>query len=311
MNGVKFAALAVSVSLIGFAGCTSADIEDLPPPPPPPTDYSSDTEAQISSSSSSLDGSSSSADNTGSDDSSSSGDVYSSQTDSSSSMDKQISSSSSILNSSSSSVNNTGSEDSSSSGDVYSSQANSSSSTNKQISSSSSSLNSSSSSVNQPSSSSSSSSSSSVGGVVPSSGSSSNSGGGGGSCEYNKLRLCNGIPLNQVQGISSINLQNRAINDPYSPNHQKDGCIFVTNISTIHGAHDSFINEDEPRGIEWSCGDGSIESWINNPCSSVLPQKVDGGYYIFYKAWGQINYNYLIATNEFGNNLHPNCEAVK
>jgi uncharacterized protein (TIGR02145 family) len=66
MNRVKLFALAVSVSLTGFAGCTSAD-------------------------------------NTGSDDSSSSDDAYSSQTDSSSSMDKQISSSSSSLNSSSSS----------------------------------------------------------------------------------------------------------------------------------------------------------------------------------------------------------------
>jgi hypothetical protein len=115
MNRVKLVVSVISVSLIGFVGCTSADIEDLPSQ----TDYSSGTDTQISFSSSSLGGSSSSADDIGNDGSSSSGDVYSSQTDYSSDTDTQISSSSSSLNSSSS--DNASSDSSSSSGDVYSS----------------------------------------------------------------------------------------------------------------------------------------------------------------------------------------------
>jgi hypothetical protein len=122
--------------------------------------------------------------------------------------------------------------------------------------------------------------------------------------------MCGGIPLNKVQGLSLIALTGGSIpNNPF--NNPEDGCVFVTNITNIKGASNGTINDSSKSPYEWNCGDGTLESWINAPCSEHLPQKVDGGYYIASKAYGNINYSYLTAFNLYGNQLHPNCEAAK
>jgi hypothetical protein len=136
------------------------------------------------------------------------------------------------------------------------------------------------------------------------------------SCEY-QLSMCGGIPLSQVQGLNSINVTSGAINsssNAYGLPYSRDGCVFVTNITNIEGANNGTINDSLPSNLgapQWQCGDGSVLPYLTFPCSGRLPQKVDGGYYIPYKANGGVYYNVLTATNEYGNQLHPNCEAAK
>jgi hypothetical protein len=116
--------------------------------------------------------------------------------------------------------------------------------------------------------------------------------------------MCEGVSLNKVKSSSYVSRL---------PSDQEAGCIFVTDIVNIMGGNNSTINGllPSPSGAEWRCGDGSASEWLNTPCSGHLPPKVDGGYYIAYKAWDNTNYTVLQAINAYGNSLHPNCEAAK
>lgn len=67
------------------------------------------------------------------------------------------------------------------------------------------------------------------------------------------------------------------------------------------------INGKPTTNIGFQCGDGTVHNWMNTSCASELPEKVDGGYYIYTKDQ-YAHFNALYVTNSYGTQRHPNCQ---